>query len=132
MIPWTAILGLCLLTASAVMQAGQAKTVNDGVYSEAQAARGQTAFENRCTNCHDTARFSGDAFIENWAGRPLADVFDVMSATMPEDNPGGLKPQQYADILSYILKLNGFAPGEELKPTPEAMRSVTIEAVKPK
>ena len=52
-----------------------------------------------------------------------------MRTTMPEDNPGSLKPQQYADILSFVLKLNGFAAGEtELTGTDAAMKAVRMEA----
>ena len=52
-----------------------------------------------------------------------------MRTTMPEDNPGTLKPQQYADILSFFLKLNGFAAGEaELTGTDAAMKAIRMEA----
>jgi mono/diheme cytochrome c family protein len=113
---------------AAALSAGQ-KSVNDGVYSEAQASRGQEVFQNACTNCHDTSRFRGPAFLENLTGEPLAGLYDAIRTTMPEDNPGGLKPQQYADIVSYLLRLNGFPAGsEELPPTDAAMKAVRIEA----
>jgi hypothetical protein len=31
---------------------------------------------------------------------------------MPEDAPGSLEPQQYVDIISYVLRANGFPPGD--------------------
>ena len=70
-----------------------AKTTNSGVYTAAQAERGKKVFEAKCTACHDTARFTGEMFIDPWAGKPLKDVWDIASGTMPEDNPGSL-PQQ--------------------------------------
>jgi len=125
-------LGVCLLVGSAGIWAGQDKSANDGVYSETQAIRGETLFERNCTNCHDTARFKGD-FIGNWADQPLAAVYDVMKTTMPEDNPGSLRPQQYADILTFILKLNGFPAGEtELAGTDAAMKAVRLEKPTPR
>src|SRR5688572_32308623 len=106
------VLGGWLIGGHCAAQAGQDRSVNDGVYSEAQAARGQTAFDRNCTNCHDTNRFTGAEFVQNWSDKPLAELYEIMRTTMPEDNPGSLKPQQYADVLSFILKLNGFAAGE--------------------
>jgi len=130
-------LGACLLgsyvgvAVPGIFAAGQsgARSTNDGVYSEEQASRGQTIFKSRCTACHDTARFTGESFIQNWAGQPMADIFALVSTTMPEDNPGSLTPQQYADILSFFLKLNGFKHGDaELTGTADALKAVTIVA----
>lgn len=129
------VLGVCLVEAlvsvniSGRSGAGQdaPRSTNDGVYSEAQASRGQALFQSRCTACHDTARFTGEGFVQNWAGQPMADIFTLVSKTMPEDNPGSLTPQQYADILSFFLKLNGFKHGDaELSGTEEALKAVTI------
>lgn len=127
-------LGLWLLTL-AVTTFGQAapptaaaKTVNDGVYSAAQAQRGQAVFEESCSTCHDPARFTGDEFLNAWVGKPLQEFFVLVSTTMPEDNPGGLKPQQYFDVVAYVLKLNQFPAGpEELKGSAEGMRAVKID-----
>ncbi len=102
------------------------KTVNDSVYSAAQAARGQAVFEGTCTACHDTARFTGGDFMTAWTGKSMGELFKVVSTTMPEDNPGALKPQQYVDVLAYFLKLNEFPAGsEELKA--ETMDGIKID-----
>jgi hypothetical protein len=121
-----------VLAAGMVSGAEQDKSVNDGVYTTAQAVRGQTAFQTRCTNCHDTARFTGEGFVAVWSGQPLSAIYEVMSTTMPEDNPGSLQPQQYADILSYFLRLNKFPEGqEELKGAVEGMKGIKFEGLKP-
>ena len=105
-----------------------AKTTNSGVYTAAQAERGQKVFEAKCTTCHDTARFTGEMFIDPWAGKPLKDVWDIASGTMPEDNPGSLPQQDYADILAYFLHLNAFPTGDvELKGDAAAMAAIKIE-----
>ena len=102
------------------------KTVNDSVYSEAQATRGQAIFEGTCTACHDTARFTGGDFMTAWTGKSMGELFKVVSTTMPEDNPGALKQQQYVDVLAYFLKLNEFPAGsEEMKA--EAMDGIKID-----
>lgn len=131
-LPVLLVISVCLIVGSSATRAEQEKSANDGVYSEAQAMRGQTVFERNCTNCHDTIRFTGAEFVQNWSGKPLAELFEVTSKTMPEDNPGSLKPQQYADILSFFLKLNGFIAGEtELTGTAAAMKAVRMEAPTP-
>ena len=123
------VAGVWLLAGNLGVHAGQDKSVNDGVYSEAQAACGQAAFDKNCTTCHDTARFTGAEFVQSWSAKPLAELYVIMRTTMPEDNPGLLRPQQYADILSFFLKLNGFAAGEaELTGNDAAMKAIRMEA----
>jgi S-disulfanyl-L-cysteine oxidoreductase SoxD len=107
------------------------KTTNSGVYTAAQAERGKKVFEAKCTACHDTARFTGEAFIDPWAGKPLKDVWDIASGTMPEDNPGSLPQQDYGDIIAYFLHLNAFPTGDaELKGESAAMAAIRIEKKK--
>ncbi len=52
----------------------------------------------------------GNDFAGNWGGKPVADLFEKIKTTMPEDNPGSLKPQQYADIMAYFLSSISFRP----------------------
>ena len=118
------------LVAGAAVSGAQApqKTTNSGVYTGEQAERGKKVFEAKCTACHDTARFTGDAFFDSWNGKPMKDVWDVASGTMPEDNPGSLKPQEYGDILAFFLQLNGFATGDaELEGNAVAMANIKVE-----
>lgn len=109
-----------------------AKSVNDGVFTVAQAERGHTTFQKNCTTCHDPGRFTGADFIKPWSGQPLHALFDIVKKTMPEDNPGSLQPDQYADVIAYFLSLNKYPSGqEELKGTDEAMKAVQMEPPKP-
>jgi quinoprotein glucose dehydrogenase len=96
---------------SAHLMAQAAKSVNDGVYTAAQADRGAAVFKATCTACHEPSRFTGNDFLSGWTGKPLYALFDTVSATMPEDNPGSLKPEQYADVVAYFLELNGYPTG---------------------
>lgn len=73
-----------------------------------QARRGQNAFLASCTACHGSAEFSDGAFRTRWRNRTAADLFDLMSATMPEDAPNSLPAERYVEIVAYILTLNGF------------------------
>jgi mono/diheme cytochrome c family protein len=119
------------LSATALNGQAPSRTTNSGVYTAAQAERGKKVFEAKCTACHDTARFTGEAFIDPWAGKPLKDVWDIASGTMPEDNPGSLPQQDYGDIIAYFLHLNAFPTGDaELKGEAAAMAAIQIEKKK--
>jgi mono/diheme cytochrome c family protein len=125
-----ALIGAGVLAVTAVATGAQApaRTTNSGVYTAAQAERGQKAFTEKCTACHEPARFAGETFLESWNEKPLKDLWDVASGTMPEDNPGSLKQQEYADIIAYFLSLNGYAAGDaELQPGAVPMAAIKVE-----
>jgi mono/diheme cytochrome c family protein len=125
-----ALISACVLTVTAVVTSAQAptKTTNSGVYTAAQAARGKQTFNEKCSGCHEPSRFSGDSFLESWNNKTMKDIWDVASGTMPEDNPGSLKQQEYADILSYFLTLNEYPTGDaELQPGAAPMAAIKIE-----
>jgi glycine/D-amino acid oxidase-like deaminating enzyme len=84
-----------------------------GVYSAAQARKGGETYRKFCSACHTPAGHSGEAFQSMWTGRSAAELFDYLRRTMPDDNPGRLKPAQYADIVSYLLQLNGMPAGPQ-------------------
>lgn len=108
---------------------GGQKSVLSGVYTDEQATTGDTEHQANCSACHGTENYSGDAFVKNWVGRTAFDLFDQLRTTMPEDNPGGLSPQQYTDIIAYIFKINGLPAGGQVLPAdPEALRLIKIEA----
>ena len=108
-----------------------AKSVNDGVYSTAQANRGQALFQSICTTCHNTERFTGKEFVSAWSGKPLSELFKAVQ-TMPEDNPGSLTAQQYGDVMAYFLQLNKYPEGsDELKGDAAALAQIQFDAPKP-
>jgi mono/diheme cytochrome c family protein len=107
-----------LLGASVLMHAQTTRTVQDGVFTEAQAARGKALYAERCASCHGDALkgaqgppLVGDGFVANWQAEPLSVLFSKIHNTMPLDAPGQLTPQQSADVLAHILKTGGFPAG---------------------
>src|SRR5438552_1663014 len=96
-----------------------------GVYSEAQAKRGEITANSRCSACHGTDLGGGEAgpalvgleFLGNWNQQSLGDLFDRIHATMPADAPGSLSLTDTADIISRILQLNKFPVGQKDLPT---------------
>jgi S-disulfanyl-L-cysteine oxidoreductase SoxD len=122
--------------------AGQpARTVWDGVYTEAQAKRGEEIYFERCVRCHGPMLMGGTdgagpligpTFNGNWNGVPLGSMVDRMRMTMPLDKPATLSRQQTADVLTYILSVNKFPAGkEELPRTAEILNQIQFKASKP-
>ena len=79
-------------------------------YSEAQATRGEQVYDQTCSSCHQTSRFIGQTFVDEWNDRRVNDFYTLIRSSMPVDNPGGLKDQEYLDVVAYLLKANHAAP----------------------
>jgi mono/diheme cytochrome c family protein len=92
------------------------RTVWDGVYTEAQAARGITAFGQSCSGCHALAAVGkaplvGDPFWKSFAQKTVGDLLQYVSANMPNGNPASLSESTYGEIVALMLKSNGFPAG---------------------
>ena len=92
-----------------------------GVYTDAQATRGQEAFGAECASCHPpmgaggdgaAPALSGSAFIGRWADRSVGDIMTTMRSSMPPNAPSSLSRETYLDIMAYVLKANGYPPGQ--------------------
>jgi mono/diheme cytochrome c family protein len=89
------------------------------LYTAQQAQEGARVYVVRCAVCHGT-RLEGSAdipgltgrFVANWAGRPVADLFDYVGQAMPQSAPGSLSAQDNARLTAYILQANGYTAGE--------------------
>ena len=100
-------------------QAGQPRSVGDGVYSARQATRGQPIYSAQCAECHGPALegssgtpLAGDAFLSNWSAQPLANLVEKIQKTMPFSLPGSLSRQQSTDLVAYILQAGKFPAGQ--------------------
>jgi hypothetical protein len=117
------------------------RSVLDGVYTEDQAKRGKAQY-GRCLLCHldelqgDPARgvppLAGEDFLQTWSGRTVKELFEAASTTMPQDSPGSLTLQQYADLVSYMFQVNKFPAGtEELSAQTDQLERILIERPRP-
>jgi alcohol dehydrogenase (cytochrome c) len=101
------------------------------VYTEEQAARGETVYKTSCAACHVPGDFSGDSFLGTWDASTAQDLFSVLQKTMPMDSPGSLPPQNYADIVAYFFRANAFPAGkDELTISPDQLKLIRIEQKK--
>lgn len=110
-----------------------------GVYTSAQAARGESGYQKNCASCHggrlegrgQTPALAGEEFSTAWKGMTLGDLFEHIQTTMPADRPGQLSKAQNADILAYILKFNGYPDGaKELPADIDALRKIRLDEKK--
>lgn len=112
--------------ASAVAGAPAARrTVLDGVFTAAQAARGRQVFQQSCASCHSPAEFSGPVFQRVWTNRSVGELYGVISTMMPQNDPGSLSPAAYADVITFFLMQNGYPDSEnELVADPAVLERV--------
>ena len=108
------------LTGALAAQADNSKTIADGVYSAAQAERGEARFKTSCSSCHTPGAFAGGAFADRWNGQTMGEVFEFVSNAMPENDPGGLSAEEYANVLAFFLKVNGYKLGDSDLPSQAA------------
>jgi mono/diheme cytochrome c family protein len=105
------------------------RSVLDGVFTVRQVSRGTTTFRQVCVACHSINDFRGARFRLVWAGRTVGDLFFIMSAIMPQGDPGSLSPEEYANIVSYMLSENGYPAGEvDLPADQPTLAGILIEA----
>jgi mono/diheme cytochrome c family protein len=119
-------------------QTAPARSVWDGAYTLAQAKRGALK-SGLCVNCHGD-EFRGDPapdlagpdFLMRWDGRTVGDLFELIRLTMPDDDPGSLPREQYADLVAYILAVNKFPTGPtEIGIDSGPLKQIRILATKP-
>ena len=104
------------------------RSTMSGVYSVEQAGRGEDTYMGVCVSCHPIAVYTGQAFTLVWGGRPLSDLYSVMREKMPKSDPGSLTPEEYAQVVAYLLKKNDVPAGKtELPADADELSKIRIE-----
>jgi mono/diheme cytochrome c family protein len=121
-------------------QSGPASSIWSGVYTEAQAKKGQTSYEKNCSECHGqdlggdgfAPALKGAEFMNNWNGLTVGELYERIRVSMPPTEPNSVTPKEKVEIVAYILKEDGFPSGTtDLPETTEAMKAIKFEATKP-
>jgi len=136
---------LALAALSLGLLFGPARTISStqkpsqkgGIYTDAQAARGQAVYDNKCASCHglrleggSASALSGDKFTDRWArgDKSVDDLYYITRTQMPFGAGNTLSKQQYIDTVAYILKANGYKAGtQELPADPALLKQIKIE-----
>jgi mono/diheme cytochrome c family protein len=139
---WTIAAALCILAApvthgqTAAKKKGAAppptRTTLSGVYTAAQASRGKNVYAGICKQCHTPESHTGATFAKWWAGKQLSDLFMYVTQNMPKNDPGSLAPEEYVDVMAYLLRMNAMPVGKaELPPDPDELQKIRISVKSP-
>lgn len=131
---WTLLSAACILVLTADIGAqspesnGQRST-KEGVYNREQWLRGRDIYAGMCAGCHPAITHVGPVFTLSWAGKKLSDLFGYLRERMPKNEPGSLSEQDYVDVMSYMLRLNGMPAGfDELPADSVALARIRIDS----
>jgi len=110
------------------------KTTAQGVFTEAQAARGQKAYMDSCARCHaedllgaSGPALVGDFYTNRFVGANVQDMLKTIQRSMPQEAPDSLGTATYVDIVSFILKSNGSPAGSvELPQDATTLQQITV------
>src|SRR5262245_41785511 len=125
--------------ASTALAQAPTASVLDGVYTDAQAARGEVVYLENCAQCHGPSLEGGDmtpgltgaVFLANWNDLTLGDLFERIRTSMPLDRPGKLSRQQNVEVITFIMKSNRWPAGEkELATDTPSLKQVKIETAR--
>jgi len=123
---------LGVLAADAQDAAGP--SIWSGVFTAAQAQRGNDAYQASCSGCHgsDLRATNGEAvdltypaIRDKWNGKTLQERFELIRDTMPLGNGNTLGDKTYMDVLAFILQFNDFPPGNQ-ELVPETAKSIVF------
>lgn len=111
---------MMLLLAAAMPVAAFAQDAKPALYTEAQANAGAAVYAQSCAACHGSQlegvaapALKGAPFgdMANAQSLTVDSLLDVIINTMPQSDPGSLKPEDYAAVTAYILQQNGYPAG---------------------
>ena len=135
-----------LANAQVTQKGDSSTTVWDGVYSDAQARRGEQVFKTSCSYCHKDDLSGGffddglgrapalagkrafdSSLVEKWGGQTLAELVATVAATMPQNRPSSLTLENYLDVVSYVLSKNDVPAGpRDLTGDVDALSAIAI------
>ena len=95
-----------------------AATIWEGVYTAEQADSGHQIALANCFECHSADEWRGPGFLRLWEGRRLGDLYERIRRTMPQNDPGRLTEEEYADIVAYMLGLQDVPTGDGQRELP--------------
>ncbi len=125
------MLAPCGAAAAQHTSGSSVRSASSGVYTAAQALRGRDLYALKCRSCHTPASHTGLIFDTWWGGKLVADLFEYVQERMPKNEPGSLTPEECADVIAYVFRMNAMATGaEELSTDVAALRKIRIEKAK--
>lgn len=131
---WTLLFSACILVSASDARAqgpsaAPQRSTKEGVYNREQWMRGRDIYAGLCASCHPASTHTGPAFTKSWANKKLSELFGFLRERMPKSDPGSLSEQEYVDVISYMLRVNGFPAGDEEMPADSlALTKIRIDS----
>jgi polar amino acid transport system substrate-binding protein len=97
-----------------------AQPAKPALYTADQAIAGAAVYAQSCAACHGAQMegvaapaLKGPALGDMAAAQGLTaqSLLDVVANTMPQSDPGSLKPEDYNAVTAYILQQNNYPAG---------------------
>src|SRR5262245_24099083 len=135
-----AALAVCMTANGAGLIAQRPLSQWDGIYTEAQATRGETLYSQQCANCHGLALeglrgappLTGGQLEATWNFKPLSDLVQKIETTMPPEARSRLTPQAVADVVAFVLRVGNYPSGRTaLSSKADELKAITVLARKP-
>jgi mono/diheme cytochrome c family protein len=98
----------------------RAQAAKPALYTADQATAGVTIYTQACAACHGAGlegvsapALKGTVFGEMATAQSLTvdSLADVIGSSMPQSDPGSLKPDEVNAVTAYILQQNGYPAG---------------------
>ena len=120
--------GLALAGVLTGLAAAAPATAQDeavATFTQAQADHGRDLYRDNCGMCHGPnlndgefgPSLNGARFKRQWAGNGVGGLFAYLTAAMPPSRTGILRPDEYADLIAFLLQANGATAGAKPLPT---------------
>jgi S-disulfanyl-L-cysteine oxidoreductase SoxD len=105
-----------------------------GIFTNEQAERGKADFAQSCVRCHgaDLAgvtapSLNGNRFVSAWENESLYKLFTKVRDTMPPNFGTILTDDAKLDVITYILRTNGFPTGsDELRVDADTLENIQV------
>jgi glucose dehydrogenase/cytochrome c5 len=112
-----------------------ASPTQPGIYSTAQAMRGQSVYGAKCSACHGAELggsehappLKGRRFWAEWDQETVRALYSRIISTMPPSDPGSLAPNDTIDIVTYLLQSNGLPAGEKAIENPNELNVIKLK-----
>ncbi len=113
------------------------KTIWDPVFTQVQAERGRDLYQKYCSSCHKpdllgesaAPPLAGPEFNQRWTGQSVDDLLTTIRRSMPQEAPDSLGTAAYAEIVSFLLSVNGSPAGQtEMPLESEALKQIQFTA----
>lgn len=111
---------MMLILATALPAAALAQGTKPALFTDAQANAGAAVYAQSCAACHGSQlegvsapALKGPPFgdMANAQSLTVDTLLDVITNTMPQSDPGSLKPEEFNAVTAYILQQNGYPAG---------------------